>query len=133
VICFDTDVLSVFFSQGASPAAQRRLAAVPADEQFTTSISLGELLYGAEKRQSSSLRRAIEDFLLGSMRVLAFEERAAWVYAEIRARLEREGQRLDEPDLRIAAIALSRDLTLVTGNIRHFARVPNLQVENWLE
>ena len=33
----------------------------------------------------------------------------------------------------IAAIALSRDLTLVTGNVRHFERVPGLRIENWLE
>ena len=38
-----------------------------------------------------------------------------------------------EPDLRIASIALARDLTLVTGNVRHFARVQALQVENWLD
>jgi tRNA(fMet)-specific endonuclease VapC len=45
---------------------------------------------------------------------------------------EREGQRLDEPDLRIASIAVSRGLTVVTGNVRHFSRVPGLAVENWL-
>jgi predicted nucleic acid-binding protein len=51
----------------------------------------------------------------------------------IRARLEAEGRRLDEPDLRIASIALSRRLTFVTGNVRYFARVADLLVENWLE
>jgi tRNA(fMet)-specific endonuclease VapC len=39
---------------------------------------------------------------------------------------------LDEPDLRIASIALSRGLVVVTGNVRHFSRVPDLKVENWL-
>jgi len=42
------------------------------------------------------------------------------------------GQRLDDPDLRIAAICVAHDLTLVTGNVRHFERVPGLRVENWL-
>lgn len=37
-----------------------------------------------------------------------------------------------EPDLRIASIALAHDLTLVTGNARHFSRVPGLNVENWM-
>jgi predicted nucleic acid-binding protein len=32
----------------------------------------------------------------------------------------------------MASIALARDLTLVTANTRHFARVPDLRVENWL-
>jgi tRNA(fMet)-specific endonuclease VapC len=39
---------------------------------------------------------------------------------------------LDAADLRIAAVALAQDLILVTGNVRHFQRVPNLRVENWL-
>ncbi len=42
------------------------------------------------------------------------------------------GQRVAEPDLRVAAIALARDATLVTGNVRHFERVPGLRIENWL-
>ena len=42
------------------------------------------------------------------------------------------GRRLDEPDLRIASIALSRNLTVITGNVRHFSRVPGLRLENWL-
>jgi predicted nucleic acid-binding protein len=42
-------------------------------------------------------------------------------------------RRLDEPDLRIGSIALSRGLTLVTGNVRHFSRIPDLSVESWLD
>jgi tRNA(fMet)-specific endonuclease VapC len=64
--------------------------------------------------------------------VLPFDRRAAETYGPLRARLEREGKRLGEPDLCIASIALSRGLTLVTGNVRHFSRVSDLNVENWL-
>ena len=46
--------------------------------------------------------------------------------------LESAGEPLAEPDLHIASIAIARDLTLVTANARHFARVPDLRVENWL-
>lgn len=45
---------------------------------------------------------------------------------------EADRKRLDEPDLRIASIVLASGLTLVTGNVRHFGRVPGLSVENWL-
>jgi tRNA(fMet)-specific endonuclease VapC len=47
--------------------------------------------------------------------------------------LEERGFTRSEPDLRIAAIALQHGLTVVTGNVRHFAGISGLAVENWLE
>jgi tRNA(fMet)-specific endonuclease VapC len=64
--------------------------------------------------------------------VLPFDRPAAETYGRLRAELERAGTPLSEPDLRIASIALTHDLTVVTGNVRHFARVSGLRVENWL-
>lgn len=133
MICLDTDTLSVFLRRGAPPAAQRRLAEVTADAHFTTAITLGELLYGAMKRRSASLRDTIEAYVEGDVSILEFDEDAARDYAQLRVDLEAEGQRLDDADLRIAAICRAHDLTLVTGNVRHFERVPGLRVENWLE
>jgi tRNA(fMet)-specific endonuclease VapC len=53
-------------------------------------------------------------------------------YGEIRSFLEKQGTPLEHADLQSAAIALSRNMTLIIGNIRHFKRVPNLRVEKWL-
>ena len=111
----------------------RRLATTPIAEQCTTAITVGELLFGIEKRGNQRLAEVVRDFVAGSMRVLPFDRRAAERYGPLRALLEREGRRLGDPDLQIASIALARDLTLVTGNVRHFRRVPDLRVENWLE
>ncbi len=130
--CFDTDVLSAVLRRDPPLRLVRRLARVPPEEQFTTAITLGELLYGAAKRGSPSLTRRVRELITGVLAVVAFDERAAEVYGPLRARLEAEGRRLDEPDLRIASIALSRGLTLVSGNVRHFSRVPELSLENWL-
>jgi len=113
------------------PQLARRLGVLAADEQCTTSITVGELLYGARKRRSARLEEDI-DRAIEEIRVAPFDEPAARAYAEIRVALEAEGRRLDDPDLRIAAICLAHDLTLVTGNVRHFERVPGLRVENWL-
>ena len=132
MFCFDTDVLSAVIHREPPLHLIRRVAHVPAAEQFTTSITLGELLYGAAKRGSDRLETRVRDLIESGVRVLPFDTRAAEVYGALRASLEREGRRLDEPDLRIAAIALSRDLTLVTGNVRHFSRVADLRVEDWL-
>jgi len=65
--------------------------------------------------------------------VLPFDRAAAEVYGLLRVDLERRGERVDDPDLRIVSIALACDLTLVTGNVRHFARGPGLRIENCLD
>jgi predicted nucleic acid-binding protein len=132
VYCFDTDVLSATMRREPDLALVRRLAQLPPSEQFTTAITLGELLYGAERRGSDRLREAVRGLVAGALTVLPFDEAAADIYGPLRARLEASGEPLDEPDLRIASIALARDLTLVTANVRHFDRVPDLRVENWL-
>jgi len=130
--CFDTDVLSASIGREPPTHLIRRLSLVVPDEQATTSITLGELLYGAAKRGSRRLSRDIEALVWSLVHILPFDEPAARVYGSLRADLEGEGTPLAEPDLRIASIALARDLTLVTGNVRHFSRVPGLRVENWL-
>jgi tRNA(fMet)-specific endonuclease VapC len=131
--CFDTDVLSAVLRREPPVALLRRLAQIPASEQATTTITLGELLYGAARRGSDQLVRRVREVLTLAAVILPFDAEAAQVYGPLRADLKCQGKRLDEPDLRIASIALSRELTLVTGNVRHFGRVPGLAVENWLE
>lgn len=130
--CFDTDVLSATMRRDPFLPLIRRLAQVPPAEQFTTAITMGELLYGAARRKSGRLDEQIRDLIRGALTVLPFDEAAAAVYGPLRAQLESDGELLDEPDMRIASIALSRELTLVTGNVRHFDRVPDLAAENWL-
>lgn len=131
--CFDTDILSAVIGRNPPLHLIRRLASLPAERQRTTAITVGELLYGSAKRNSAQLTARVRAVILSAAEVLPFDEAAAQVYGSLRAELESQGRRLAEPDLRIASIVLSRDLTLVTGNIRHFARVPELRVENWIE
>ena len=131
---FDTDVLSNLMRASPSTDLVVRLARVPAEQQFTSSITLGELIYGAYHVPSKTQRLLdqIERVVLSNLPNLPFEELAARVYGEVRAHLERRGTPIGDAYVRIAAIALSRDLTVVTGNVRHFERVPGLRVENWL-
>jgi tRNA(fMet)-specific endonuclease VapC len=130
--CFDTDVISAVLRARPPLHLVRRLARTPSGDQATTSVSFGELLYGVARKGSPELERRVRDVVLGALEIVPFDEAAAEVYGPLRAELERAGRRLDEPDLRIASIAKSRGLVLVTGNVRHFERVPGLKVENWL-
>ena len=133
MILLDTDTISVILRDPVGRVA-RRVARVRETERHTSSVTLGEMLYGLERMPHLvEKRELVENEVVKRLTILPFDIEAARHYARIRARLESEGRPLDDADLRIAAIALAHNLTLVTGNVRHFARVPGLRVENWLE
>ena len=104
-----------------------------ASRMAISSMTLAELLHGAEKssRVSENLA-AIEDFC-SRLEVLPYGPKAAQHYGAIRAALEKLGQPIGVNDMHIAAHARSEGLVLVTNNMGEFARVPALEAENWVK
>jgi tRNA(fMet)-specific endonuclease VapC len=131
MIVLDTDIVSDLMRPRPSPRLVERLAETAASEQATTAITVGELAYGAKRVERPELyERAMR--LLSGVPVLPFDRDAAERYGSIRSELERAGKRLPDPDLRIAATTLVHRALLITGNLRHFERIPGLNCENWL-
>ena len=131
----DTDILANLMGRCPSTALIAKLASVPPEQQCTSSITLEELIVGASRfgRRSAGLLSQIDSRLIPNLQILPFDAAAARRYGEIRASLARKGSAVSETALRIAAIALVRNLTLVSGNSQYFKRVSGLSVENWLE
>ncbi len=131
----DTDILSNLLRRTPSMNLVAKIASTPRESQFTSSITLGELLYGAHRLgpMADALLERLNATLVPNLPVLPFDTDAARSYGEVRAELERRGTPIGDADLRIGAISLARGLTVVTGNVRHFNRIPGLPVENWLE
>jgi predicted nucleic acid-binding protein len=130
---FDTDTLSQVLRREPPPSLLVRLAAIPAEEQFTSAITIGEMVYGAHRSpRPEHFLGLLRERVLNDVVVLPFDQAAGEAYGRLRAELERAGTPIGEADTRIAAIALTHDLTVVTGNLRHFSRVPGLRVENWI-
>jgi tRNA(fMet)-specific endonuclease VapC len=75
------------------------------------------------------LQATIETFLLG-LTIFPWDSNAAQSYGNLRAALERQGQRLGSLDMMIAAHALSLGLILVSGYAA-FKRIKHLKVEDW--
>src|SRR4051812_44638110 len=100
---FDTDTLSMSLRRTPPLALLAKMASVPRNQWSTSSITLGELLYGAHRvtQQQPSLLQRIETLLLPNLPILAFDEAAARRYGVLRAQLERQGMPLADPDLRI--------------------------------
>ena len=103
-----------------------------ASRMAISSITLAELQHGAEKssRVTENLS-VIEDFC-SRLDVLPYGAKAAQHYGAIRAALEKLGQPIGVNDLHIAGHARSEGLILVTNNVSEFARVPALEVTNWV-
>jgi len=97
-----------------------------------SSITLSELIYGAEKSQNISKNlESIEDFI-SHIEVLSYDQKTSQTYGQIKAKLEKNGEIIGENDIHIAAHAISQGLILVTNNLNEFRRVPNLSLENWV-
>lgn len=104
-----------------------------ASRMAISAITLSELYHGAEKSiKVSENLAAIEDFC-SRLEVLPYGSKAAQHYGAIRAGLEKLGQPIGVNDLHIAAHARSEGLVMVTNNVGEFARVPALEVENWVD
>jgi tRNA(fMet)-specific endonuclease VapC len=125
----DTDTVS-FALRGQGRVAARLLEHRPS-ELCISSITLAELRYGAEARQSRQLHRLISTFV-EPIEVMSFDQSAAARFGGLAASLARRGEPIGTFDTLIAAHALSLRLTFVTNNIQHFRRVPGLATENWV-
>jgi len=129
----DTNVCIALIN-GISPKVRAR--SVQATQRgaalVTSSIVAHELWYGVAKseRVAQNANR-LAAFLDRAVKVLDYSAKDAQAAGEIRAELERQGQRIGEYDTLIAGQAFSRNLILVTANTREFERVKGLTVEDW--
>jgi tRNA(fMet)-specific endonuclease VapC len=96
-----------------------------------SSISLMELIYGAEKSAAPERNLSVVEGFAARLEVLAYDEMAAAHTGQLRAELARGGTPIGPYDQLIAGHARSRGLILVTNNRREFDRVPGLRVEDW--
>lgn len=115
------------------PSPLRERFNAEAESLCISTVTLFELLYGAEKSaRPADNRNAVERFS-ERLDVVAWDDLAAAHAAEIRADLERKGTPIGAYDVLIAGHARSRGLAVVTANLREFNRVNGLRAEDWLE
>lgn len=130
---FDTDALSEGFKRRPLAPYLEWLQTVPRADQFASAVSIGEIFEGAFSASDPRPHLLnLTERLLPAVTVLPFDVATARVFGELAGSLRRRGVRLADPDLQIAATALTHGLTLVTGNLRHFGRVPSLRIERVL-
>lgn len=111
---------------------EKRIKQAGYDNCFISDITLAELYYGAAK--SGQKEKKIQDvrYIEDLFEVLPIYETLE-TFADIKAELNGKGLLIDDFDLLIGATALTYHLTLVTENVKHLARIPGIQIENWIQ
>lgn len=125
----DTDTVS-FAIRGVGRIGEHIVSHRPS-EICISAITLAELRFGAEWRNSQKLRLTIEAFAR-NITIAAFDEACAETFGLIGAKLAARGTRIGELDTMIAAHALTLGVILVTNNTKHFDRIDGLETVNWL-
>ena len=125
------DTNMIIYTIKKRPVRVKNLFKQHSEQICISSVTLGELIYGAEK--STQTERNLNDIegLTARMEVLDFDVPAALHFGQIRAELARNGKSIGPYDAMIAGHARSRGLVLVTNNTREFNRVQGLRLENW--
>lgn len=141
MVILDTDHLTVIQRQSEPSFSflSARLRHISPNEIYTTIVSVEEQMRGwlavigrAKKtpQQIAAYHRlhALFSFFAATS-VLDFDQPAAEIFVQLR----RSRSRLGSMDLKIAAIARSRDATILSRNLSDFRRVPGLMVEDWTQ
>jgi len=128
----DTDIC-IYLIRKRPPEVLERFRQHSPQDVAISIITLFELEYGVQKSQYPKRSKdALAKFLL-PLNLINLDRSSAIEAAIIRAQLEKKGMPMGPYDLLIVGLARSRDMTLVTNNIKEFERVDRLHLENWVQ
>ena len=127
----DTNIC-IYAINGRHPKLTDRLLAVSPSDIVISSVTVGELEYGAAKSRWGDRTRQTLYAFLSSFEILLFEESDAIAFGKLRAALVLAGTPIGAYDAMIGAQALARGLTVVTHNTGEFSRIRGLEMVEWV-
>ena len=126
----DTNIC-IYAINNRYPKLTSKLLTILPDDIAISSITVGELEYGAAKSKWGNRTRQTMYAFLSNFTVLPFDNADAICFGNLRAALALVGAPIGAYDVMIAAQGLTKDLTVVTHNIGEFSRVPDIKLEDW--
>lgn len=127
----DTNVC-IFLMKNTYPAMTRRFLSMDPSDFYISSVTLYELVYGAEKSKWGERNRNNLMLFLSPFSIIPFDGNDAYYEGKIRNYLEERGTMIGPYDVQIAAQGLARNLIVLTHNTDEFRRVPELKTEDWV-
>jgi tRNA(fMet)-specific endonuclease VapC len=122
----------IYYLNKSSEKLIRQFKKLTPSQIKLSSITVAELLYGAEKSMAKRKNWTIVENFISTFDIVFFDFASSLMYAKVRVALEQKGTPIGPMDLLIASISLAHNYTLVTNNIKEFQRIKNLKLENWI-
>jgi len=127
----DTDIM-IYWLNNKYPGIQKKIKETPDHQIFVSSITIAELYFGAYNSSKIDENCQLLEELVPELNILWFDEDCGKIFGEIKTELKKSGELINDSDLFIASTALKNKLCLVTNNQKHFTRIKNLRIENWV-
>lgn len=128
----DSDI-AIELLRGRNLPLAEKLASVSRQEVFLSTVTVSELLFGAYRSRDPQRSLSVCRQFWRSFQIAFLNEAAAERAANVRAHLEEKGQKIGAYDVLIAGIAMAHGHVMVTHNTREFERVPDLQLQDWIQ
>lgn len=128
----DTNTLSA--AMNGHDGVVSRMSEIPHANVFAAQPAWAEIAYGIARLPRSRRREWLEerrDIVQQSVQQMPWSDDVTIVFGDLKSKLEKQGVRLEDFDLAIAAHAVAAGAVLVTSNTKHMKRVPGLTVEDW--
>jgi predicted nucleic acid-binding protein len=130
----DTNILSELVKKRPNPYLLSQLQSRPSHTLLTSCICVMELRFGSMLREDFEVFwLKINKEIISRIQVIPLEENDALIAGDILADMRKTDQSIGIENVLIAASAITSKCIMVTANTRHFSRINNLIVENWLE
>jgi len=127
----DTNIC-IYLIKNKSEMLLQRIELQNTKDIGVSAISVAELEYGISKSLYPEKNRTALIEFLSSFEIIPFTDLDAEAFGNIRVYLNKRGTPIGPYDLQIAAQCISRDLILITNNVKEFKRVLNLKIEKWV-
>ncbi len=131
-VMLDTNIC-IYLIKNKPQEVKKKFNAYEVGEICISSIAVSELYYGVQKSQMIEKNQRALALFLAPLNIIAYDETAAIEYGKIRANLQVKGNVVGSLELLIAAHAKSLGVKLVTNNTKEFDRIPDLDLENWVD
>lgn len=128
----DTNIVSYYLRRSQAQLEARVSEALTQQSIAISALTRAELRFGQAGMNAEDRRRSLIDHFLLRLPNIAWTSQAADHYGSIKALHKRQGTPIGELDTQIAAHAIAENLILVTHNTRHFEKVPDLKLEDWM-